>query len=593
MSNFDDVPRPPRTPGPPPPGAAPAPPGRPQHPTPPSWAPAGTGPPAPGQPAPPPAPIRAPDRSRRPWLIALGALVAVVGLLGALAVRDGDDDDPSESASPTTAAATTPATTAAAPDATVAPSTSAAPAVVPPATSAPTTAPAAVDTPTPSELARSIVQVQLLLDGEVVCTGSGTILEPDGTILTNSHVIAQNEVCPHDTIGIAVLDVPELPPQLLFEADVLVDDPDLDLAVIRIARTLDGGPVQPDFPTVALGDSDAVELGDELDVIGYPGIGGDTITFTVGTVSGFVTVPGLGDRSWLKTDATLAGGNSGGMASNSAGEIVGIPTIVGTGDGRITDCRAVQDTNGDGRVDQDDACVPVGGFINGIRPVNIALDLLARAATATPMTPTTPMVDVPQDVAEFPSASNPRWSLDVDGAQPVVAVPLGSPQICLTWDYASVSPGSPFEVAWFVDGVVEPAAGVVGTIDAASTDSFVACVSNPNGLADGQYEVAWFIDDEAVFSHAIDIGPEHNAAQLDIVNQTTSDVCVAQFSPAGSITYGLNLLSAPLVAGGTVSIPIVTGLQDIRVIDCDGLVLIEETSSTAIDGDSTYTLSSG
>jgi S1-C subfamily serine protease len=556
--------------------------------------PPGLGHGASGQDAPPPVPASPPGRSGRPpWLIWI-VLIAVVGVLVAVilfAVGGDDDTLTATDGTPVTTAA--PAAVAPSAPAAAAPAT-AAPA---PATSAPviapaTTAPAAV-VPSPTDLARSVVQVQQLLGDQVVCTGSGTILEADGTILTNSHVIAQSETCPHDRIGIAVLDIPELPPQLLFEADILVDDPTLDLAVIRIARTLDGGPVQADFPTVEIGDSDALQLGDSLDVVGYPGIGGDTVTFTVGTISGFVTVPGLGDRSWLKTDATLAGGNSGGLAADASGRIVGIPTIVGTGQGRITDCRAVADSNGDGRIDQDDACVPVGGFINGIRPVNIALPLLEAARTATPTRPSAPMVDTPQTTVQ-PVVSTTQWSLDPEGGQPFVAVPPGAAQICLSWQYAGVPTGSAFEVVWFVDGAVEPAAGVTGTTSGPEADSFFACISNTDGLAFALYEVAWFIDEVPVFSEAVRYSPDGVQVRLDVVNETSSDVCVAQFAPSGAITFGLNELSAPIPPGGVESLPVVTGSYDVRVIDCDGLVLLEDTSGgVVINGDATYTLSSG
>ena len=62
---------------------------------------------------------------------------------------------------------------------------------------------------------------------------------------------------------------------------------------------------------------------------GYPGLGGDTPTFTRGTVSGFLVDEVLGlDRGWIKTDAEINRGNSGGMAINDRGELIGIPTLV-------------------------------------------------------------------------------------------------------------------------------------------------------------------------------------------------------------------------------------------------------------------------
>ena len=62
-----------------------------------------------------------------------------------------------------------------------------------------------------------------------------------------------------------------------------------------------------------LGDSDALHLGDDILILGYPGIGGETITLTRGEVSGFhLCKRGYGNRAFIKTSATIAGGNSGG-----------------------------------------------------------------------------------------------------------------------------------------------------------------------------------------------------------------------------------------------------------------------------------------
>jgi serine protease Do len=457
----------------------------------------------------------------------------------------------------------------------------------------PTAEPAPRVAPSVDELARSVVQVQLLLGDQITCTGSGTIVEADGTVLTNSHVIAQSPFCPHDRIGVAITDRPEQAPVLAFEADLLVDDPELDLAVIRIARTLDGRDVTQEFPIVEIGDSDTLSLGDRLRVIGYPGIGGETITFTEGTISGFVSVPGIGDRSWLKTDATISGGNSGGLSFDGEGFLVGIPTIVGTGDGLITDCRVVNDTNGDGRIDQNDNCVPVGGFINGIRPVNLAGDVLTAAATATPIQPAEPMVTEPM-AAERPVATDGVWSLSTtDGIPdaPVTLVQAGVPQLCLSWNFEAVPPGAPVEIVWFIDGIPEPDAGFVGANEGQETGGFFSCITNDAGLAGGVYEVGWFVDDEPVFADGIYVGGNRTPITLSVLNETDTALCVVQFAPSGTITFGLNRIAAPIPPGGTFDVVLASGRYDGRVIDCDGALLIEDTEGADIDTDSTLTVS--
>jgi S1-C subfamily serine protease len=220
-------------------------------------------------------------------------------------------------------------------------------------------------------------------------TGSGTIISSSGLILTNAHVASPasqgDSANEPDALGIAIVlqeDKPAVPSYL---AQVLAVDGFLDLAVIQIVSSIDGRPVDANslnLPYVELGDSDSVRVGDELDIFGFPGIGGNTITFTQGAVSGFSSEDQLGDRAWIKTDATISGGNSGGLAADNNGRIIGVPTIASSGaEGvtEITDCRQIQDTNGDGSVDQNDSCIPIGGFLNGIRPVKLALPLLEAA----------------------------------------------------------------------------------------------------------------------------------------------------------------------------------------------------------------------
>ena len=537
-------------------------------------------------------PPEPPPRSG-PTPMLVGGIVAVVAaivILGIVLFTGGDDDDPVEAAQPTPSAATDP--TPAEPEPEPDPTT---PAEEPAATEAPEPTPEPSGPPTVQELAQAVVQVQLLLGDQVVCTGSGTILDADGTVLTNSHVIAQNRFCPHDTIGVAILDVPELPPLLLFEADLLADDPALDLAVIRIARTLDGAPVTPDFPVVQIGDSDTVELGDQLRVIGYPAVGGETITFTEGTVSGFVSTPGVGDRSWLKTDATISGGNSGGLAVDDNGTIVGIPTIVGTGNGQITDCRVIEDTNGDGRIDQDDTCVPVGGFINGIRPVNLALPLLAQARSATPIDQgPPPLDDAPAPAAVDTVAFGPRWATQlVDGvaANEVVFVRRNETVLCLTWSYRGFQPGASFETIWLIDGNEVPEAGFVGTNQGADEGDFFACFTNDAGIGPGVFELIWLVEDEPIFAHSIYVGGGRDEIDVQIVNQSGSDLCVVQFAPSGTLTFGLNRLNDVVLDGGSITVPLSTGQYDARIIDCDGIVRVEDTTGALLDQSLVLTIS--
>ena len=240
------------------------------------------------------------------------------------------------------------------------------------------------------DVMHSVVQIVALRQGFMggmnnAWTGSGTIVHPQGIILTNCHVANPRAMGmsspPADRLGIAITEKSDRPPALSYFAECIEYNSALDLAVVRIVADIKGRRVRKlNLPCVPLGDSDTLELGDRLSIFGYPGIGGETVTYTSGGVSGFSSEKGVrSPRGWIKTDATIAGGNSGGTAVNHRGELVGIPTQAAAGTG-ITpvDARPVLDTNRDGRIDKRDTPMAIGGFINGLRPVNLAIPLLER-----------------------------------------------------------------------------------------------------------------------------------------------------------------------------------------------------------------------
>lgn len=254
-----------------------------------------------------------------------------------------------------------------------------------------TAEPGELSSTTRSELISATVQIFGLFsqNGDLVpgYVGSGTILSSSGLILTNAHVgspASQGDTADEpDALGVAIIVSEDKPAVPTYLAKVLAVDGFLDFAVIQITSTIDGSSVDPNslnLPYVKLGDSDSIHVGDDINIFGFPSIGGNTITFTKGTVSGFSAEDQLGDRAWIKTDTTISGGNSGGLAADNNGSIIGVPTIAASSrDAETSDCRQVQDTNGDGTVDQNDSCVPIGGFLNGIRPVKLALPLIEAA----------------------------------------------------------------------------------------------------------------------------------------------------------------------------------------------------------------------
>ncbi len=136
--------------------------------------------------------------------------------------------------------------------------------------------------------------------------GSGVIVEPNGIILTNNHVV-------DGAIQVKV----DLPDKRTYNAKVIGTDPASDLAVLKIDAA--------NLPILTLGNSDKVRVGDVVLAIGNPL--GLRQTVTSGIISAKGRQTGVGDGSFedfLQTDAPINHGNSGGALVNLNGELIGI-----------------------------------------------------------------------------------------------------------------------------------------------------------------------------------------------------------------------------------------------------------------------------
>lgn len=290
---------------------------------------------------------------------------------------------------------------------------------------------------------------------------SGTIVSPQGYILTNHHCtdvqgaieeIGDARLRSADTkIEVLLTKKQDAPPVASFFAEVVADSPrqgGMDLAVLRIAEDLSGQPVDNkslNLPFVPLGDSDQVDLGDKLDIFGYPAIGGDTITFTSGDVSGFSFERGVDGR------ASISGGNSGGTAVDELGNLIGVPT-----QGGDVDCRQVADTNGDGVIDNRDSCVPIGGFINQLRPVNLAKTLIQQAESGVGPNPTPRPTNTPGPSPGGKAGISRLFFSDGhnEDDQPVslvTSLPSGSRNVDFFFDYIGFQQGVKWQPRVFLN----------------------------------------------------------------------------------------------------------------------------------------------
>ena len=156
---------------------------------------------------------------------------------------------------------------------------------------------------------RGVVQVRNARRGGA---GSGIVWN-DRVIVTNHHVVARNE-----RVKVVTVDGREL------EARVLDTDPHLDLAKLEVNETLEAVPIA---------DSRGLRVGELVFAVGHPW--GQPWFATAGIVSGLgeVDIPGArAHRDLIRSDVQLRPGNSGGALVNAQGEVVGVNSMVWSGD---------------------------------------------------------------------------------------------------------------------------------------------------------------------------------------------------------------------------------------------------------------------
>src|SRR5215475_137172 len=217
--------------------------------------------------------------------------------------------------------------------------------------------------------------------GDLRPRGSAVIVRNDGVAVTNFHVVLDSRTAkPYDEITLSLASDESGQAAARYKASILLIDREADLALLRIdTRSAEGSRAgKLVIPTVELGDSDKIDLLDDIFIIGYPEKGGVTVTVNRGVVEGKDAL-----SKWIKTDARLIHGNSGGAAVDSSGKLIGIPTKV------VADVQPI-DRDGDGFPDD----YRRFGAVGFLRPASLVASMLERlghesseTATAAQSTP--------------------------------------------------------------------------------------------------------------------------------------------------------------------------------------------------------------
>jgi S1-C subfamily serine protease len=257
--------------------------------------------------------------------------------------------------------------------------------------------------------------------------GSSVVVRSDGVLVTNYHVISNPRTGrAYDEIFLNLSSDgdSDLSPTR-YRLKLVLISKEFDLALLRVVSDAGGKPLPQSFtlPSIELGDSRKVKVLEDLFIIGFPEKGGSSITVNRGVVEGKDIL-----ANWIKTDARVIHGNSGGAAVSSEGQLIGIPTKV------VADEQPV-DRDGDGFPDESRRY----GAVGFLRPAHLVAEMLAQLGEGSPATASAPAAP---KVVEMSTLITVRGVVRLPGGKPVAGalvglLPLGEKNVTentlLTW----------------------------------------------------------------------------------------------------------------------------------------------------------------
>jgi len=257
--------------------------------------------------------------------------------------------------------------------------------------------------------------------------GSSVVVSSDGLLVTNYHVINNPRTSrPYDEIFLNLSsDGETVSTQARYRLKLVLINKELDLVLLRAISDSEGNPIPKSFtfPSIAIGDSRKIRVLEDLFIIGFPEKGGSTMTVNRGVVEGKDIL-----ANWIKTDARVIHGNSGGAAVSGEGKLIGIPTKV------VADDQPV-DRDGDGFPDDSRRY----GAVGFLRPSHLVSEMIAQLGEVTA---TNEKAAPPLQMTEAPNLVTVRGIVRSTGGRPVAGalvglVPLGEVSITestlLTW----------------------------------------------------------------------------------------------------------------------------------------------------------------
>ena len=221
------------------------------------------------------------------------------------------------------------------------------------------------------------------------------------------------------------------------------------------------------------------------------------------------------------------------MAASDLGYIIGVPTSASAGTGgNVTDCRVVQDTNGDGQLDSRDTCIPIGGFINGLRPVNLALPLIKAAQSGQQYA--SPFGSPDQQSSSNGSGQetftqltwfNGTGGSDCKLGDQVNSFSTGIKSIASAFKFSGMTDGEPWGEKWTVGSDVLYSSQYVWNLGSNGT-TFTCLYNDQNAFPDGNYHLELYAGQNLSMLAQADVVVGGNASNNPTPNNTQGSITI-------------------------------------------------------------------
>jgi len=212
-------------------------------------------------------------------------------------------------------------------------------------------------------------------------SASGVIISSDGLVLTSARAVLGTRAYPVSDLIIGLQTAPGTPPVDAYLASIVQVDEERDAALIKPRSDLLGYPIAPgalSLPALPTAEDVGVLPGEELRLFGFGQNPDALLSEMTAVAADLEPEDGSAPLQAVLTGLPSGGDYFGWGALNGRGELIGLASAPG---GRVVEeeCGALRDTNRDSRLDEQDACLPAGGDLNRLTPIQALAEMLDAA----------------------------------------------------------------------------------------------------------------------------------------------------------------------------------------------------------------------